>query len=215
MKAEHDISSKNLPINRTNNARMTTSPSSSSSASNIDRTWLALHQACRDDAALDRIQELVKVQPSALQHWATPPPTDNAEDQSELRLPLHVACEYGASLKTIQFLVQQDPSTLQATAVTKMYTALDFALYHFHSLPKDDENKTQAEAAVHFLAQAERHHNKRQQQQQPKKQAVFRRKSKSSKIIRIRLPTTTTSRLDHHHHHPSSTLRNSQTRLMR
>ena len=180
-----------------------------------DRTWLALHQACLNKEPLGRIQELVQAQPSALSHWATPPSQeDPLTTLKELRLPLHVACESGASLQVIQYLVQQDPSSLHALAAVKMYTALDFALYYFHSLPSDNTtNRTQAEAVVNFLAKASR--NKQQQsmrkQSSPtkssittttnKKQAVFRRKSKSSKIIRIRLPSSRPDHLHLHHHH--------------
>ena len=160
-------------------------------------TWLSLHQACQEDAPLDRIRELVEAQPTALRQWAAP--SDHPSSR-ELRLPLHVACESGASLSVIRYLVQRDPSTLHAIVLSTIYTALDFSLYHFHSLPNEDDiKKTKAKGVVNFLADANADATQDSEKQQAMNKhllnrAVFCRKSKSSKIIRIRLPTTTSSR---------------------
>ena len=185
-----------------------------------DRTWLPLHQACRDNGSLDFIQQLVESQPSALSHWATPPEEDPLSSQ-ELRLPLHVACEAGASLEVIRYLVQQNPTALQAVAPCNMYTALDFALYNFHSIPSSDDDKTRAEQVIRFLENANPIYHTHEKENavdyrgsnSKRHQAVFRKKSKSSKIIRIRLPATTTRHCHHpisisssHHHHQAFTI---------
>ena len=148
-----------------------------------DRSWLPLHQACREKQPLALITKLVESQPASLAHWAATP-----EDPSELRLPLHVACESGASLQVVRYLAEQHPSSLNALAAKKMYTALDFALYYFHSLPEGstDDCKIKAESVVNWLSNPIKI---QEQQGKFRPKPVFRRKSKASKIIRIRLPS--------------------------
>lgn len=144
--------------------------------------WLPLHRACRRRPSGGVVQCLIQSFPESVTEWT-------ADGATESRLPLHLACQYGAPLAVVVYLVQQRPETLHAVSSPhQRYTALDYALYHYHQSRQAGLDVTDAERVVQYLA----HHSAQQEHDahyQHKKNDAWRaNEEKLTKETEITLP---------------------------